>query len=86
MNRRRTAVGLSARDRGVLELERKWGQSVAMREAKLEEARVRLGLSPSGYMLVLTSLIDDPMARAEDPEIVARLRQARGGDGSDTVN
>lgn len=76
MPRRRT-VGLSNRDKAVIDLEREWGQTQQVQEYKLEAAMKTLGLSPGGYALVLSGVIDDPAAMGYDPETVQRLRQIR---------
>ncbi|WP_116113617.1 DUF3263 domain-containing protein [Austwickia chelonae] len=73
---RRRARGLSNRDRAVIDLEREWGQAPQVQDYKSEAART-LGLSPSGYALVLSALIDDPAALEYDPETISRLRQVR---------
>ncbi|GAB77408.1 Protein of unknown function [Austwickia chelonae] len=74
---RRRASGLSNRDRAVLDLEREWGQAPQVQDYKSEAAQRTLGLSPSGYALVLSALIDDPAALEYDPETINRLRQVR---------
>lgn len=76
MPRRRT-VGLSNRDKGVIDLEREWGQGQQVQEYKLEAAEKNLGLTPGGYALVLNGVIDDPAALEYDPETVQRLRAVR---------
>ncbi len=76
MPRRRT-VDLSKRDRGVIDLEREWGQGQQVQEYKLEAAMKTFGLSPGGYALVLNGVIDDPAALEYDCETVQRLREVR---------
>ncbi|MCA0435458.1 MAG: DUF3263 domain-containing protein [Austwickia sp.] len=74
---RRRTIGLSARDKAVIDLEREWGQSQQVQEYKYEAAMKQLGLNPSGYALVLNGVIADPAALAYDPETIQRLRQVR---------
>lgn len=77
--RRRRTMGLSPRDQGVLDIERRWGAGQDSQGAKFAEARHRLGLDPGGYTLVLKALVDDPAAHAHDSETVERLRAVRDG-------
>lgn len=74
---RRRSTGLSNRDKGVIDLEREWGQAHQVQEHKLEAAMKTLGLSPGGYALVLNGIINDPAAMEYDPETVTRLREVR---------
>lgn len=75
--RRSRPIGLSNRDRGVIDLEREWGQALRVQEFKLQAAHRDLGLTPGGYALVLNSLLDDPAALVYDPDTIGRLRQVR---------
>lgn len=68
---------LSERDRGVLEIERRWGPGPSALEHKLTHARDHLGLDAGGYALVLNGLIDDPAAFTHDPRTITRLREMR---------
>lgn len=74
---RRRATGLSGRDKAVIDLEREWGQAPGAQEYKLEAAQRDLGLSTSGYALVLRALVDDPLAYEYDRETLTRLRSMR---------
>lgn len=74
---RRRASGLSSRDKAVIDLERQWGQAPGAQDLKLEAAYRDLGLSPSGYALILRGLIDDPLAYQYDRETLTRLRSMR---------
>ena len=76
MPRRRT-IGLSNRDKAVIDLEREWGQAQQVQEYKLEAAYTQLGLTPGGYALELNGLIDDPAAMAYDADTIARLQHGR---------
>ncbi|WP_405685716.1 DUF3263 domain-containing protein [Streptomyces sp. NBC_00057] len=67
-------VGLSARDRAVLAVER---QSWAGPGAKERAIRERLGISPTRYYQLLNALLDDRRALEEDPVTVNRLRRVR---------
>ena len=75
--RRRRGIGLSNRDKAVIDLEREWGQAPQTQHYKQEAALRDLGLTPGGYALVLSGLIDDPLALQYDPETIGRLRQVR---------
>lgn len=75
--RRRRRSGLSERDRAVLEIERAHGSAPEVWPLKVAEAQRQLGLTADGYRLVLRSLIHDPTAAAEAPEIIEPLRRLR---------
>ncbi|MBW3086264.1 hypothetical protein KEM60_02476 [Austwickia sp. TVS 96-490-7B] len=75
--RRRRSTGLSNRDRSVIDLEREWGQSPDVLHFKYEAAHRDLGLSPTGYALVLNGLIADPAAFEYDPVTIGRLRDVQ---------
>ena len=77
MARRRRTMGLSRRDRQVLDIERRWGPGRQVVDHKFDEAQRDLGLSPGAYSLIVNSLIDDPEAFAADPNTVSRLRGIR---------
>lgn len=68
---------MSERDRAVLEIERAHGSAPEVWPIKVAEAKRALGLSADGYRLVLRSLIHDPTAAAEAPDIIERLRRLR---------
>lgn len=67
-------MGLSERDRAILEFEGSWWTDGGSKEAAI---RSRLGLSASRYREILASLIDSAEAEAEDPLVVRRLRRER---------
>ena len=65
---------LSARERAVLDFERKrWKHAGAKEEA----IRSELGLSPTNYFQILNALLDDPAALAYNPTLVGALRRRR---------
>lgn len=65
---------LSPREREILTVEREWWKYADAKDAAIRE---RLGLTPEGYYLALTALIDHPGALAHDPLLVRRLRRQR---------
>ena len=66
--------GLSARDRAVLDFERRrWRH----RGAKEQAVRDTFDLSATRYYQVLNALLDDPAALAAEPLLVQRLRRLR---------
>ena len=65
---------LTARERGILAMER---QGWAGPGAKERAIRERLGLVPVRYYQLLNALLDDPRALAHDPVTVNRLRRIR---------
>jgi hypothetical protein len=67
-------VELSPREREILTVEREWWKYADAKDAAIRE---RLGLTPEGYYLALTALIDHPGALAHDPLLVRRLRRQR---------
>jgi hypothetical protein len=69
-------VALTGRDRDILAFERSWWtrSEVRAKEAVIGE---ELELSASRYYQLLSELIDDPDALAEDALLVKRLRRAR---------
>ena len=67
-------AGLGARERGVLDFERRRWKHVG---AKEQAIRDRFGLSPTHYYQILNALLDDPAALAYRPSLVNRLRRAR---------
>jgi hypothetical protein len=67
-------MGLSARDRAILDFERwSWTRS-GPKEAAI---RAETGLSSTRYYELLRSLVDDPAAYEHDPLTVRRLRRDR---------
>jgi hypothetical protein len=65
---------LNARDADILAFERQWWKFAG---AKEQAIRDRFALSPTRYYPVLTALIDNPEALAQDPLLVKRLRRLR---------
>jgi uncharacterized protein DUF3263 len=67
-------MGLSERDRAMLDFERSWWTEPLRKE---DAIRKRFGLSATRYRQILASLIDSEEAEAFDPLVVRRLRRAR---------
>jgi hypothetical protein len=67
-------VGLTERDRAILDFERSWWQAPGPKGDAIAD---RLGLSPTGYYRRLNALLDEPEALALDPLLVRRLRRRR---------
>jgi hypothetical protein len=67
-------MGLSARDRAILDFERTWWTEPGPKE---EAIRSRFGLSPARYYRVLGELMDSADADGYDPLVVRRLRRQR---------
>ena len=67
-------MGLSERDRAMLDFERSWWTEPLRKEDAIRE---RFGLSAKRYRQILASLIDSEEAEAFDPLVVRRLRRAR---------
>lgn len=72
-------LGLSERDRAVLDFERHWAaRGGAGRSGKKDaEIRLALGLSPARYYQILFALIEEPAALRHDPLLVRRLQRLR---------
>ena len=68
------AVGLSERDRAILEFERHWWKYAG---AKEQAVREKFDMSSTRYYQVLNALIDRPEALEADPLLVRRLRRLR---------
>ncbi len=66
--------GLSRRDRDILSFERQWWQYAGLKEQAIKDM---FGLSATRYYQVLNEIIDSPIALAEDPLLVRRLRRLR---------
>jgi hypothetical protein len=71
---REPADGLTARERSVLEMERREWRSPGAKELAV---RTELGLSSARYYQVLNALLDSPEALRADPMLVKRLRRIR---------
>lgn len=67
-------MGLSERDRAILDFERSWWTEEG---SKLDAIRARLGLSPARYYQLLGGLVASLEAEAYDPLVVRRCRRAR---------
>jgi len=67
-------MGLSPRDRSILDLERWWWTRSGPKEAAI---RADTGLSSTRYYELLRGLVDDPDAYDHDPLTVMRLRRER---------
>lgn len=67
-------MGLSERDRAILEFEGSWWTEPGPKEAAI---KARLGISASRYRQLLAALIDSEEAAGADPLLVRRLRRER---------
>jgi len=70
----RPLMGLSPRERAILDLERWWCTRTGSKEAAI---RADTGLSSTRYYEVLRRLVDDRAAYDYDPLTVMRLRRDR---------
>ena len=68
------AMGLSERDRRILDFERAWWQRPGTKQAAIRD---ELGLSATRYYALLGDLTDSGDAQAYDPLVVLRLRRVR---------
>jgi hypothetical protein len=67
-------MGLTARDRDILDFERAWWTKPGSKEATI---RAELGMSGTRYYELLRGLLDNPAAYEHDPLLVKRLRRQR---------
>jgi hypothetical protein len=67
-------MGLSERDRAILEFEGRWWTEPGSKEAAIKG---RFGLSSSRYRQILAALIDSSEAEMLAPLLVRRLRRDR---------
>jgi hypothetical protein len=67
-------MGLSPRDRAILNFERSWRQLPGPKEVAIRE---HLRISPSRYYALLNALLDDPDALRHDPLTVKRAQRVR---------
>ncbi len=67
-------MGLSERDRAILEFEGSWWIQPGTKEAAI---KARFGLSSSRYRQILSALIDSREAQDQSPLVVRRLRRER---------
>ncbi|MGH9296764.1 MAG: DUF3263 domain-containing protein [Acidimicrobiales bacterium] len=65
-------MGLTTRDRSVLDLEREWWQHAGTKERVIRE---RLDCSPAAYYSALRRLVGSDDAFAYDPLVVRRLKR-----------
>ena len=69
-----TAVGLSSRERAMLDFERQWWRRAGAKETAIRDL---FELPPTRYYQVLNALVNRPEALAADPLLVRRLRRVR---------
>lgn len=67
-------VGLSERERAILDFERSWWRYAGAKEQAIRDL---FDMSATRYYQVLNTLIDHPAALAADPMLVKRLRRLR---------
>ena len=67
-------MGLSARDRAILDFERRWRQLPGPKELAIREY---LHISASRYYELLNALLDDADALSYDPLTVKRAQRVR---------
>jgi hypothetical protein len=67
-------MGLSDRDRAILDFERGWWKRPGPKEAAI---RAELGVSSTRYYEILRTLVDRPEAFEYDPLTVSRVRRER---------
>ena len=67
-------MGLSERERAILEFEGSWWTEPGPKEAAIKSS---LGLSASRYREILSGLIDSPEAESVAPLLIRRLRRDR---------
>jgi Protein of unknown function (DUF3263) len=70
----RHPMGLSTRDRAIIDFERTWRRFPGPKELAIRE---HLKMSPSRFYALLASVLDDPEARAYDPLTVKRAQRVR---------
>ena len=67
-------MGLSERDRAILEFEGSWWTEPGPKDLAI---RARLGISASRYRQILAALVDSEEAATVAPLVVKRLRRER---------
>jgi hypothetical protein len=67
-------MGLSERDRAILDFERTWRHQPGPKEGAIRES---FDISPSRYYELLNALLDDADALAYDPLTVKRVQRVR---------
>ncbi len=65
-------MGLTERDRALLDFERSWWMDDG---PKTDAIRHQLGLSPARYYQLLAALLTSPDAESYDPLLIRRLRR-----------
>jgi uncharacterized protein DUF3263 len=70
----RHLMGLSTRDRAILDFERSWRQLSGPKELAIRE---HLRMSASRYYELLSAMLDDPDALSYDPLTVKRAQRVR---------
>ncbi|WBB97508.1 MULTISPECIES: DUF3263 domain-containing protein [unclassified Solwaraspora] len=68
------ATGLTEREQRVLDFERQWWKHAGAKEQSIRDT---FGLSATRYYQLLNQLLDNPVALAVEPVLVARLRRLR---------
>ncbi|WP_081788391.1 DUF3263 domain-containing protein [Candidatus Blastococcus massiliensis] len=69
-----TTVGLTTRERSMLDFERQWWRRAGAKETAIRDL---FEVAPTRYYQVLNALVDRPEALAADPLLVRRLRRVR---------
>lgn len=72
--------GLTELQRRVLAFERQWWRHAGAKEQAIRDT---FGLSATRYYQLLNALLDNPVALAADPVLVARLRRLRAARARD---
>ncbi len=67
-------MGLSDRDKAILDFERSWWREPGSKEVAIRE---QLGISATRYYEVLNALLESPEAMEYDPLVVRRTRRVR---------
>ncbi|WP_018723821.1 DUF3263 domain-containing protein [Salinispora fenicalii] len=74
------AVGLTERERDILDFEQQWWRHPG---AKEQAIRDRFGCTATRYYQLLNVLLDNPAALAAEPLLVGRLRRLRSARARD---
>jgi hypothetical protein len=75
----RTVTSMTDTDHQVLQLA---GAHYRHEGPRLEVARARFGLTPTGFYATVNRLLDEPAAAVAEPHTVARLRRLRAERGA----
>lgn len=70
----RNADRLSERDVDILDFERSWWKHAGVKEQAIRE---RFDMSATRYYQILNELLENPLAMAQDPILVKRLKRLR---------